>query len=144
MKAAFVAEEEDDDALEIGIHAGFRFYRWVLISLVGHGTDCSAEPMQKRAKTTHGPSEQRRDHRRRKAKREAQVVEHGYRPNRSASRHIVSAEPLRTAAQLSSLRVKRGAYAALSTPVPDNPTRVESVERLMKEEGYSYVAWDGL
>ena len=106
--------------------------------------------MQKRAKTTRNltlseqPKPLSRDHRRRKAKRESRILEHGYHPNKSASRHVLSAEPVPTVAQLSSLRVKRGAYAALNTPLPDQPTRVEAVERLMKEEGYSYVAWDGL
>lgn len=86
-----------------------------------------------------------RSHRRRKANRESHILEHGYRPtNSTLSQHIVPAKPLRTAAQLTSIRVKRGAYAALNTPAPDEPTRVEAVERLMKEEGYSYVAWDGL
>lgn len=152
LKAAFVAEQENEgDPAEIGNFKGFPLHRWVLIIfLVGHDADPVVEPMQKRAKTTHSlrlseqPKPMSRDHRRRKAKRESQIVEHGYRPNKSGSRHILSAEPVRTVAQLSSLRVKRGAYAALNKPAPDQPTRVEAVDRLMKEEGYSYVTWDGL
>jgi hypothetical protein len=86
-----------------------------------------------------------RSHRRRKANRESLILEHGYRPtNSTLNQHIVPAKPLRTAARLTGIRVKRGAYAALNTPAPDEPTKVEAIERLMKEEGYSYVAWDGL
>lgn len=105
-----------------------------------------AEPAQKRAKTAHSePKAMSRSHRRRKANRESRILEHGYHPSNSTiNQHVVPAQPVRTAAQLSSLRVKRGAYAALNTPAPHEPTKVEAVERLMKEEGYSYIAWDGL